>query len=155
MNTPLDAAASFNRLVHALSQRTATPLEARDGLLVLKDGTDMIQLVVELAPGARGAMLVARVMPIPQQDPAGALALRLLRMNADRDALAGSVIAADGARRQVVLIRELALDRAPDELADEIEALLVLAETVRMDVKGDRVPGTRTALLLHAVGGGA
>ena len=38
-----EADARFARLLAALSQRIASPLEAPDGLLVLLDGTDTVQ----------------------------------------------------------------------------------------------------------------
>lgn len=93
-------------------------------------------------------MLVARVMAIPQEDPAGTLALRLLRLNADRDALSGATIAADSERRQFVLIREIALDPDAEAMADQIDAMLDLAAEIRADVAGDRAHRPRTAALL-------
>jgi hypothetical protein len=138
----------FSQLVTVLSQRVAAPLEAEDGLLVLVDAGESVQLVVELSDTGDGVVLIARVMGIPQEDPAGTLALRLLRLNADRAALDGAVIAADGLRRQFVLIRELQFDREPEALADAIEALMDLAATVRAEAPGDRSRGPQTATLL-------
>jgi hypothetical protein len=153
MIDPSEAEARFAQLLAALSRRTASPLEDRDGLLVLMDGNEAVQLVVELSGGGDSVMLVARVMAIPQEDPAGTLALRLLRLNADRDALDGAVIAADGLRRQFVLIRELQLDQEPEALADGVEALLELAAAVRAEAPGERprVAGA-AALLLRTHG---
>ncbi|ANH67371.1 CesT family type III secretion system chaperone [Mitsuaria sp. 7] len=151
MLDPQEADTRFAQLLAALSRRTATPLEARDGLLVLIDSDEAVQLVVELASPGDRVVIVARVMSVPQEDPAGTLALRLLRLNADREALDGVVIAADGLR-QFVLIRELPLDQEAETLADAVEALLELAALVRAEAPVDRVRGPRTATLLRANG---
>ena len=143
----------FTELLAALSRRTATSLEAPQGLLVLIDGGDNVQLVVERDDDR--VMLVARVMAIPQEDPAGLLALRLLRLNADRDALSGATIAADSVRRQFVLIRELALQPDAEAMADEIDAMLDLAAEIRADVAGARVHRPPTAALLVRASGRA
>ena len=162
MIVPSTSARRFNQLIAALSRRTATPLEARDGLLVLVDAGGTVQLVVELTDAGDAVAIVARVMPVPQEDAGGTLALRLLRFNADRAALDGAVIAADGLRRQFVLIRELPLadeaeaeaeaeadtEAAAEALAGRIEALMDLAAIVRFDALGERSPGAGTAALL-------
>ena len=164
MIDPSTSARRFNQLIAALSRRTATPLEARDGLLVLVDAGGTVQLVVELTDAGDAVAIVARVMPVPQEDAGGTLALRLLRFNADRAALDGAVIAADGLRRQFVLIRELPLadeaeavavaeaeadtEAAAEALAGRIEALMDLAAIVRFDALGERSPGAGTAALL-------
>lgn len=148
MIDPSTSAGRFNQLIAALSRRTATPLEARDGLLLLVDAGETVQLVVELSDAGDGVTIVARVMPVPQDDAGGALALRLLRFNADRAALDGAVIAADGQRRQFVLIHELSLDEEAEVLAGRIEALMDLAAVVRFDALGERSPGAGTAALL-------
>lgn len=148
MIDPSTSARRFSQLIAALSRRTATPLEARDGLLVLVDAGETVQLVVELSDAGDGVAIVARVMPVPQEDAGGTLALRLLRFNADRAALDGAVIAADGQRRQFVLIRELPLDEEAEALAGRIEALMDLAAIVRFDALGERSPGAGTAALL-------
>lgn len=148
MIDPSTSARRFSQLIAALSRRTATPLEARDGLLVLVDAGETVQLVVELSDAGDGVAIVARVMPVPQEDAGGTLALRLLRFNADRAALDGAVIAADGQRRQFVLIRELPLDEEAEALASRIEALMDLAAIVRFDALGERSPGAGTAALL-------
>jgi hypothetical protein len=154
MNDSSPSSHRFTQLVVALSRRAAAPLEAQDGLLVLVDAGEAVQLVVELSDTGDNVVLIARVMSIPQHDPAGTLALRLLRFNADRGALDGAVIAADGLRRQIVLIRELSLDDEPETLAGHIEALLNLAAIVRADAAGDRSSGAGTAALLLRAGRG-
>ncbi|WP_377155166.1 type III secretion system chaperone [Roseateles sp. UC29_93] len=147
-----EADALFARLLAALSRRTASPLEAPDGLLVLLDGTDTVQLVVELSMAGDHVFLVARILPIPQQDAGGTLALRLLRLNADRPALGGAVIAVDGLRRQFVLIQQLPLDLEPEAFVDGVEAVLDLAAAVRADVAGDVRPPRGTAALFLRTG---
>lgn len=155
MTDPSTSSGHFSELLAALSKRTATPLEARDGLLVLIDAGEAVQLVAEMSETGDSVVLVARVMAIPQEDTGGALALRLLRFNADRAALDGAVIAADGLRRQFVLIREYPLDDDAEGLADRIEALMDLAAIVRSDAAGDRSFGAGTAALLLRASRGA
>lgn len=156
MIQPSEAAARFARLVAALSRRTTgAAWEARDGLLVLMDAGETVQLVLELTDTGASVMLVARVMAIPQEDPAGMLALRLLRLNADREALEGAVIAADPLRRQFVLIRELDIAQDPEALADVVEATLDLAAAVRAETQVGRPTGAGAAALLMRTHGSA
>lgn len=148
MIDPSTSSTRFNQLVAALSQRTATPLTSRDGLLVLVDDGDIVQLVVELSDTGDGVAMLARVMAIPTEDPGGTLALRLLRFNADRASLDGAVIAADAVRRQFALILECPLAADAEALAGRVEALMDLAAAVRSDALGERSPGAGTAALL-------
>lgn len=148
MIDPSTSSTRFSQLIAALSQRTAHPLTSHDGLLVLVDAEDTVQLVVELSDTGDGVAVVARVMAIPAEDPGGALALRLLRFNADRASLEGAVIAADAVRRQFVLILECPLDADTEALAGRVEALMDLAAIVRSDAVGERSPGAGTAALL-------
>lgn len=128
-----DSAARFAAYLDALSTRTASDLEAQDGTLILTDASHAVQLVVELSSAQDRVIVVTPILSFPTDDPQGALAMRLLRINADRAALDGAVIAADGLRRQFVLIHELPLTLEPEDFAEAVEALMDLAAAVRVD----------------------
>lgn len=142
-------AARFAAYLDALSARTSAPLEPRDGMVVLTDAGHAVQLVVELTSAQDRVILVTPLMSFPGEESQGSLAMRLLRINADRGALEGAVIAADGLRRQFVLIDEQPLDLAPEAFADAVEALMALAAAIRADAtaKAPAVPGTAALLL--------
>jgi hypothetical protein len=125
----------FARLVEALAQRLGEPLDASDGMVVLVDDTQALKLVVELATSQDRVFAVLPFLAIPEDVPrAGEIANRLLQINADRAALAGATVCADGGRGQYCLVLELGLDTEPVPFVRAIEELTDLGETVRSAV---------------------
>ncbi|HSV45512.1 MAG TPA: CesT family type III secretion system chaperone [Ramlibacter sp.] len=146
-----DPRVRFARLVEALAQRIGQSLDASDGMVVLVDDTQALKLVVELATAEDRAFAVLPFLAIPDDIPrAGEIAGRLLQINADRAALAGATICADGGRGQYCLVLQISLDAEPVDFVRAIEELTDLGETVRAAVLDDVAAPPRPEIGLPA-----
>jgi hypothetical protein len=132
---PLEA---FAALVAALGTKLQASLDADEGTVVLVDEQQALKLVVELSTAQDRVFVIRPFLPIPPDAAeAGALAGRLLAINADRTALAGACICADRVRGAFCLISELSLEMDPAAFVPAIEERIKIAELVRSAAAGE------------------
>ena len=134
----------FELLVQVLAERIGAPLDAAEGSVVLADDAGAMQLAIELAADEKRIYAVVPVVSFEAAQPLGESALQLLQLNADREALRGATVAADGAREQFCLIQEMPLDTDPVAFIEWIESLATLSRQLRATVVS-AAPGTGDA----------
>lgn len=119
-----DALIRFRMLVASLSTHLGVPLDGSDGMVVLIDRCYTLRMVIELAEDQQGVYAVVPVMPFPEDAGAlGELAVDLLLLNADRQALDDAVLCADAHRSLVCLLKRFSIELAPEAFGPALDAL--------------------------------
>lgn len=148
---PHDSRGQFARLVAALGRRIGQPLMPDTGMVALADARDELRLVIELSTDEDGIHALRPFLAIPDDEAtAGELALEMLRLNADRDALGEALVCAVTQYRQFCIVRRLALDMGPAAFVLAVEELAELGDALHATLSGEPQPVPRPAdMQLH------
>ena len=148
---PHDARGQFARLIAALGRRIGQPLLPDEGSVALADARDALQLMVELSTEEDCIHALRPFLGIPDDDAkAGELALEMLRLNADRDALGDAPVCAIAQHRQFCLVVRLELDIGPAAFVLAVEELAELGDALHATLSGSPQPLPRPAdMQLH------
>lgn len=146
-----DARGQFARLISALGRRIGHPLLPDEGAVALSDDQEALHLMVELSTDEDCIHAIRPFLEVPDDEAeAGRLASELLRVNADRDALGGSLVCTYAPRHLHCLVLRLELDMAPAAFVMAIEELAELGDALRASLQGQADPVPRPANLhLH------